>query len=817
MAKRRLVRLQFPLAGVNRRTAYQNQPPYTTPSALNVCPDSSANGRASGGSRVGLTRNFFRDLPTSIRLLNCLRHLHSSGQTFWEDHFDGYERGALWNAGTWSGPPVGLGSANILFGDGMLYTEDSDGFDLYRDYLLLTPAAGHIVQVGLVPYQGQTHGKYRLYAWMTTGGAPDPSVDGIIAEIDFTNTTGSYDWWLAYYDGGGAAQDSATGSHSTDVMPGLFQLRITSTTVYLYLNNYLLAQKNWTNPNALYYRVGFGALGDTTDQRCQLDNFRLLYDDGAAQCVRESVVFSAGGNDLYYENYPGYTSNVNIASTPLRDDVLLESAARLNKLYIADYAKPVVEFPPTISQDTQPFAYTDSIFTRRLTADEVSAIGVGTDKIFLFPTADVTITDIDWLGRWTINALDNAYTLDDIPKCRFTVLGSSQWTQEDRAECRRFEAAAYVTGREPKVYDAENATMALWVADTDLGFVPANCNMICVWRDRLVLANEHWYFMSRQGNPNDWHYWPDPEAEDDPVMRSAGDDTLQALAPFSDDYLILGCRRSIWKLAGDPKAGGIRVNLSRSVGIVGPRAWCHGPSGELIFLSHDGLYALAPGEDSYPVSISRERLPAELLNIDASHYLPLLGYDARRRGIWIFLTTQEITRRYHWWFDWTTKGFWPVEFSQWNHEPVAICERTSGSGEEQGLLVGGGDGKLRQFSNRVATDDGYQIASSVWYGPIRLGGSDYRDGILTELLGTLAGDSCDVTWRLYAAETIEEALNASAFATGVWSAGRNYTARPRARANSIFLRISAAGGRRYHWTTESTEVAIRAVGVHRKL
>jgi hypothetical protein len=47
--------LQPPLGGLNRRHAYQNQPPFTTAYALNVMPFDQANGRGRIGTRPGLT------------------------------------------------------------------------------------------------------------------------------------------------------------------------------------------------------------------------------------------------------------------------------------------------------------------------------------------------------------------------------------------------------------------------------------------------------------------------------------------------------------------------------------------------------------------------------------------------------------------------------------------------------------------------------------------------------------------------------------------------------------------------------------------
>ena len=45
--------LLFPLAGLNRKNAYQSQPPYTTLDALNVRPYRPESKRMAGGSRPG--------------------------------------------------------------------------------------------------------------------------------------------------------------------------------------------------------------------------------------------------------------------------------------------------------------------------------------------------------------------------------------------------------------------------------------------------------------------------------------------------------------------------------------------------------------------------------------------------------------------------------------------------------------------------------------------------------------------------------------------------------------------------------------------
>jgi hypothetical protein len=50
----RTIQLHFPLGGLNRRYAFQSQPPYTTPLCLNVWPQDAPTGRERGGVRPGL-------------------------------------------------------------------------------------------------------------------------------------------------------------------------------------------------------------------------------------------------------------------------------------------------------------------------------------------------------------------------------------------------------------------------------------------------------------------------------------------------------------------------------------------------------------------------------------------------------------------------------------------------------------------------------------------------------------------------------------------------------------------------------------------
>lgn len=89
MAKERLNPIWWPSGGIITRYAYQTQPPYSTPQAINVRPDSagvpSGASRTSyirerGGTRPGLGKAFSQQLGSGnpIRMLNSLTWIESN-------------------------------------------------------------------------------------------------------------------------------------------------------------------------------------------------------------------------------------------------------------------------------------------------------------------------------------------------------------------------------------------------------------------------------------------------------------------------------------------------------------------------------------------------------------------------------------------------------------------------------------------------------------------------------------------------------------------------------------------------------------------
>lgn len=350
------------------------------------------------------------------------------------------------------------------------------------------------------------------------------------------------------------------------------------------------------------------------------------------------------------------------------------------------------------------------------------------------------------------------------------------------------------------------------------GSIPTNCDTICVYRDRLVTTKGHLWYMSRSGSPTDWDY-----SVLDALGAVAGQNSdagiigenIRAAYPYNDDVLIFGCSNSVYALRGDPRAGGRIDTLSLGVGIVDKFAACYGPSAELFFLSNDGLYVISPNASSRPESLSREKLPQELVRVDVVNNTVNLCHNQIERGVNIFITPNEGGDVQSWFYDLEFKAFYPDSFTRAHH-----AWRTFDYKNEyptlSGMLVGCNDGYIRQFDPAATTDDGTNITSYVDIGPILLADSNHREGLLNEVNGVLAEDSGDVTWGVYVGRTAERLDSVSAFDTGTWDGsidGPQYTVRPRARGGSAKLRLTSSGT--FSWGMEYVFCTKQVKGKHR--
>lgn len=381
------------------------------------------------------------------------------------------------------------------------------------------------------------------------------------------------------------------------------------------------------------------------------------------------------------------------------------------------------------------------------------------------------------------------------------------------------------TGGTVKVFDPSANTIGALSATA--GTPPTYCKLVSKFRGRLVLAGDradpHIWYMSRVGDPTDWDY----SIEDDTAVAVSGalseafkvGEAITAIIPSSDMCLLFGCTNSLWLLRGDPAYGGQIDNLSNTVGVLDAGAWCKTPENIVVFMTYDGLYMTFAGCDdkARPQSLSRERIPEELLNIDISTTQVLLEYDTFSRGVHIFLSPKSgSTAASHWYFDWENKGFWPITLPG-AMQPSSIRAARAVGSDQSTVYLGCLDGYVRNFDTDAADDDGTSFESYLDLGPIGMG-QGFRNNCIDMITGAPGSGSGDIHWHLRAGHSPQDAFERDYLSTqhtrkGVWYAGQSpKRSHPRLTGSDFFIRLRHPENQ---WTVERVGVTLSERGMAR--
>jgi hypothetical protein len=356
------------------------------------------------------------------------------------------------------------------------------------------------------------------------------------------------------------------------------------------------------------------------------------------------------------------------------------------------------------------------------------------------------------------------------------------------------------------------------IVDTD---APKDCTVAVAYRDRLLMTaryspageddTPHMWYMSRSGDPLDWDYTKtDVLSAVNGKTSSAAElgEPIVTAIPHGDDCVIFGCTNSIWTLRSDPNFGGSLDNLSQRVGIVGRNAWCRSPEGWLFFLTQDGVMTMPPGCGDTPRSISRERLPNDLLFVQGD--APFKGstsrwvsmaYDTRFRGVHLWVSSYKSSEpSSHYWLD--TKqiltqdsgnaaSYWPMSMDSKFDVFSAYALDSAGSPTRSDVLLGGRNGDIRSFD----TSEACESVSYVDVGPLSTTGrrGSYLDGRLDQINVVLANTSGKITYEIRSGESPEAAFDGEVIHSGTWTKQHQLT-RPRLRNPYFVIRLSATGG-----------------------
>ena len=773
--------LRFPLGGLERGGAYPKQPPFTTPNAQNVWPIDAYEERARGGSRPGIDRAFDTQLGSGnpIRLLDYVTVIAQDGFHINYDDFTGPSLGDRWSAATW----IDASLPDITNDLASLSANNTRGAVL--DALAsIDNTKSYEIGIFIVPSSGSHHGEYQIFGGMNDS-TPNAETDGFVVEIDMTTATGTWTGTLKSYDGGVLQTDVTLTAGVADLgyaPSGWLKVLYDASTpnVKVYWRGTLIKDQNISLGGSAGDRVGFGMDCTEAGGTCLVDTFQVQYYDSTLRETRRDIAIAASNGVLSYETYAG-TFTASASALRIQTDRRIDSAQRQQVLYIADHGLPVKGTSVAIAGTTVTLA--------AITTSTVDA----QDCIVEISSGTGTVTN----GLYTISSV-GAGSL---------TLNSSAGTGN----------ATVRIERAPKTYTPSTDTLALLTASA--GQFPVGAQHICFYRDRLCLGIDHVLYMSRQGDPTDWDNGVDPDDPQKSIYSTDADagqigDVITGLMPFSDDYLVIGCKNSIWVMQGDLAYGGQVNNITYDTGVVMRGAWCRGPRGGIYFLGTDGINYIPPGPNVVHENLSGDRLPQELQHINTLIYQVAMIYDHERHGVHIYLTPDNPTQKLHWWYDTKHNGFWPMEIPT-DSDPTNVMQYRGISPAIRGPLIGCRDGYVKHYRESEETDsEGTEIDNYVDIGPFALGDL-YQAGMLDQLICALAEESGNVTWSVRVGDSAEEVSDSTSnFDTGTFVAGANYPVIPRAYGKFAIVRLEAAAANRA-WALDRLSAIYSKRGQHR--
>jgi len=376
------------------------------------------------------------------------------------------------------------------------------------------------------------------------------------------------------------------------------------------------------------------------------------------------------------------------------------------------------------------------------------------------------------------------------------------------------------------LYNPFTNTISDWT--TSAGTMPEDADqngprLICTWRGRCVqsglLGDPQNIFMSAVDDPTDYNYSPANPSATDAVALNLSDlgtigDVITGLVPCTDDVLVVLGDHTLWRIRGDPLAGGVVDNITDSIGAAWGQAWCKGPDGTVYFFSNvPGVYALPPQGSGQPVRISRAIDPL-LEDVDTGNTTVSMAWDDRFGGVHVFITWNTASEnaangaRHYFWEaprpDGSGNAWWPDEFADSDMNPLCCCTVDGNEANDRVTIIGSYDGYVRKFDPEAEDDDGTPIASEVALGPLLTPNMD--EVRLSSIQGLMAKDSADVTFDVLVGDTAEEAIASDPIAavSGTFSAGRNYTEMINRAGYAIYLLLSSTG----KWAMEGIRASL---------
>jgi hypothetical protein len=839
--------VSYPVGGEDNSLAVQRQPPYTTPLSKNMRAFDVIDNRGRGGTRPGADRSHYTTLGSGnpVRMLNSINQIEGDNFDIFVDSFPGSSLGSHWSVGQFSAMPsvTRYKTRNHASSSGTTQRGAVAAASVLTDL----NAVNYRVEMFITPRHGIIAGTYRLHARMDNT-TPVSTTDGVIAELTLT-AGGAYAGFLRRYVSGVLTSNAFTGGTLTYDMPGWLVLDISnSTTVKVYWRGNLLVTQ--TVAAATGNRFGFSIAGAAADSELLVDRVRCEYFRTTKYQLSRNRLYAVANGNFYRETYLTEFEQVN-STLSLASDRRLFSAEYHNALVIADSGIILSGERNGTSATTSFTAASISDwaasgvnkYNHALQIISGTGLTAGTFQITNISGGTLTIagggTSTQADATWRIVRSPKIYdpSIADVLATGTNGTTNGAGTEFDSASYSDWlvplnvTASQYVryklevisgTGATPGVYeitafDSSALTLATSVGASatnivfrifrdalnpivaTAGSVPLNCTIVARHLDRVYFAgdpsNPQGWYACRLGVLTDWDFGvsDDDSAAVAGATAEAGTvgEPLVDLCPWHRDKMMFGCRSSMWLLTGDPRGGGALQQVSQTIGLAAQGAWCTGPNNELYFMSRDGIYQV-PSDciACEPTSISREKMPPELMDIGNLEADICMKYDVAGRGVHIYLTYRNVRAGVsHWWFDRQTGGFSRVSIPT-NMEPTSIHYAASSDPDDDAVYLGCRDGIVRRYRSVAETDEGTSLGSFVMLGPFRSADSPGVDGRFMSYQVTVPDDSGDHLVTVHPGRSALEALTAAAKDTMRFRTGTSSTRWPKVRAPMFFLKHS---------------------------
>ncbi len=380
-----------------------------------------------------------------------------------------------------------------------------------------------------------------------------------------------------------------------------------------------------------------------------------------------------------------------------------------------------------------------------------------------------------------------------------------------------FEEVFITDGSKYFYYDPREGELQELVSTSTGGIPPFN-RLITNWRGRLVLARSaddpHNWHMSALGEPRDWDQFPPVITATQAISGNnarAGrvPDIINSLIPYNDDLLIFGGDRSIWRLTGDPMAGGQMDLISDITGMAFGRPWAKDPEGRIYFFgSRGGVYVMSPAGQIE--RLSQRFIERRFQDFDLESYYVRMAWNYIDEGLHVFqipFGSTNSTQLGHFFWDQKNNAWYQDEINV-DRQPRAIELQDGDQSADRRIVILCQDGGIRYWDRDAKDDDGKAIDARVTFGPYSLRGSD-RQLRWKELSVSLSSDQDGCKAQFFSSDSPD--VMGSPTAQMDLAPGRNPVKRMRSRGSYCWLKLrNAAAGQR--WAFENAMVKAASAG-----